>query len=134
MFPFFIICFDDNAAGPKENPDNFLYCYGLCLSSSFHFIFILLLPFHKVLPSGKLDPAKCLHCQIVWLKSIEKEWEGRGRGARNWNHATPNKKKADSLPHRQQRNPDAAGKVIWRYPRSKERDKKVPRSGFQTQV
>ena len=83
-------------------PDNFLSCYGLRHSYSFHFIFILLLIFHKVLPAGKSDPAKCLQSQIGWLKSTENEWESTGRGARNWNHAIPNKKEANSLPHRQQ--------------------------------
>ena len=115
-------------------PDNFLSCYGLRHSRSFHFIFILLLLFHKVLLSGKLDPAKCFQCQIGWLKSTENEWEWTGKRSKKLKSRYPNKKKANSIPNRQQRNPDATGNVIWRYPRSKEWDKKVPRSGIQTQV
>ena len=115
-------------------PTVFLSCYDLHHSRSFHFIFTLWLIFHEVLPSGKLDPAKCLQSQILLQDHREQIRMDGEEGQEIEITLTPIKRRRTVFPHRQQRNSDVTGKVIWRYPRSKERDKKVPRSGVQTKV
>ena len=93
-------------------PDNFLFCYGLHHSRSFHFIFILRLIFHKVLPSGKLDPTKCLQSQILLQDHREQIRMDGEEGQEIKITLTPIKRRRTVFPHRQQRNSDVTGKVI----------------------
>ena len=69
MFPF-LLSYDFRKC---FTPTSFYLAMVCSIVVLYILYFCLLLLFHKVLPSGKLGPVKCLQCQIDWLKSTENE-------------------------------------------------------------